>query len=233
MEDNITCMVCGKIVKIINHLHLRSHKMSTKEYHNMFPDAPLVSKGTLAARSKSLTGKKRSDESRKKLSESVKKSWQNNPNLGRTGHSLSNESKQKLSDKMMGHKVSAETRKKIGESGLGREPWNKNLTKNDDHRLMLVSEKIKEWNKTSMTDEKKKQISQTLKQRYADGMQIPFAKSGYRKDIQMYVRSSWEANFTRILKHTDQKIIYEQDKFTLLDDNGDIECVYTPDFKIS
>lgn len=228
----VVCKVCGKEVGVINHLHLKSHKMTTQEYVQKFPNSQLSSKSMLEKRSKKLKGKKRSEETKKKLSESNKKAWKNNPNIGRTGVSLSKKSKTALSKKLMGHEVSKETRKKIGIAGLGREPWNKGLTKYDDERIMGVSNKVREWNKESMTDEKRKQISQTLKKKYANGMKIPNAKNGTRLDLGMCFRSSWEANYARILKFNNKKIDYENDRFTLYEDDGSIANVYTPDFKI-
>ena len=229
--EYVICEVCGKEVGVINHLHLKSHKMTTKEYVEKFPNAELSSKSMLEKRSKKLKGKKRSEETKKKMSEANKKAWKNNPNIGRTGVSLSDDNKKLLSDKMMGHEVSEETRKKISISGIGREPWNKGLTKYSDERIMGVSHKIREWNKETMTDEKRRQISQTLKKRYADGMKIPNAKNGTRADLGMSFRSSWEANYARILKFNNKKIEYEKDRFTLYEEDGSIANVYTPDFK--
>ena len=231
-DDYVVCKICGKKVGVVNHLHLKSHKITTQEYVQKFPNAQLSSKSMLEKRSKKLKGKKRSEETKRKISESNKRAWRNNPNLGRTGVSLSEESKKALSKKMMGHKVSEETRKKIGISGLGRIPWNKGLTKYDDERIMGVSNKVRDWNLNYMTDEIKEKISQTLKQKYADGMKIPNAKNGTRKDLGMSFRSSWEANYARILKFNNKEIDYENDRFTLYEDDGSIANVYTPDFKI-
>jgi len=231
-DDYVVCGVCGKEVGVINHLHLKSHKMTTQEYVQKFPNAQLSSKSMLKKRSKKLKGRKRSEETKKRLSDANKRAWKNNPNIGRTGVALNKESRKALSEKMMGHEVSEETRKKIGIAGLGREPWNKGLTKYDDERIMGVSSKVREWNIESMTDEKRKQISQTLKKRYKEGMKIPNAKNGTRKDLGMSFRSSWEANYARVLKFNDKKIDYECDRFTLYEDDQSIANVYTPDFKI-
>ena len=144
----------------------------------------------------------------------------------------SENSKEELSEKLKGHSVSEETRKKIGMSGIGREPWNKGLTKEDTPSLMGTSKKVSEWNKISMTDEKKEQISKTLKRLYAEGMKIPHSIDGYRKDLDMYFRSTWEANYARILKLENKEIIYEKNRFTLVKENGEINHVYIPDFQI-
>jgi len=232
-EDYVICQICQKKLGVINHLHLRSHGYTTSEYTKKFPGAVLSSKSMLEKRSKKLKGKKRTEETKKKLSDSIKKSWKKNPNQGRTGHSLSEKSKKKLSEKLTGHFVSEETKKKIGESGLGREPWNKGLTKDDDPRLASISEKVSEWNKYFMTDEIKKKISKTLKLRYHNGMPIPHSATGFRDDLKMSFRSTWESNYARILKSKNIEIIYEKDRFSLYDIDGEIKHVYIPDFKLS
>jgi hypothetical protein len=136
----------------------------------------------------------------------------------------------------MGHSVSTDTKIKISINTkaafaeMGHIPWNKNLTKEDDSRLMSVSEKVREWNLYSMTDEKKRQISQTLKEKYRDGMQIPHAKDGYRDDLQHYFRSTWEANYARYLNFENIEWTYELYKFPFYDEDGRILSVYTPDF---
>ncbi len=144
-EDYVVCMICGKKVKVINHLHLKFYKITTKEYIKKFPNAKLSSRSTIEKRRKKLKGQKRDIETRKKISEAVKLNWQENPNQGRTGCPLNEESRKALSKKMMGHEVSDETRKKISEGGMGRIPWNKGLTKYDDERIMEVSKKVTEW----------------------------------------------------------------------------------------
>ena len=50
-------------------------------------------------------------------------------------------------------------------------------------------------------------------------MKIPNSSNGYRNDLGMSFRSSWEANYARILKHKGKKIIYEQDRFPIYEDD--------------
>jgi len=230
--DFVKCQICGKIAGVINHLHLRTHNIDTIEYLRQYPGAVLSASKIVEERNKKLKGQKRTDETKKRLSIKNKISWQKNPHQGRTGSPLGEESKKALSEKLKGHVVSDETRRKIGEAGIGREPWNKDLTKADDIRLQSVSKKISEWNTISMTPEKRKQIGQTLKKLYANGMKIPNAKVGFRKDLGMSFRSRWEANYARILKYQNKEIIYEIDRYPLLDDKKEIICVYVPDFKM-
>jgi hypothetical protein len=229
-DDCVRCQICGKVLGNINYLHLRTHNITFEDYLKKFPYAETCAKNIKKERNKKLLGRKITWAD--KISKSNKESWADNPEQGRTGISLSEESKKKLSEKLKGHFVSEETRKKIGEAGVGREPWNKGLDKNSDNRLKMVSQKISDWNKEFMTDEKKLQISNTLKNRYMNGMSIPNAKNGMRKDLNMSFRSTWEANYARVLKKNGQEIIYEKDRFPLRDDKGNMLCVYIPDFKI-
>ena len=230
MEEKIECKICGRKFKQIHHRHVKQHGLTIDEYKKQFPDAPINSEASSQRRSDSITGREFTWAN--KISESNKQSWKNNPNQGRTGVPLSEDSKKQLSEKLMGHYVSKETRVKISLSGLGRTPWNKGLTKADDERLVSVSNKIREWNKEHMTPEMRQKISQTLKQKYAAGMKIPQAKSNWRTDLQHYFRSTWEANYARVLNYNQTTWTYEQHRFRLTDDSGDIIAVYTPDFFI-
>jgi hypothetical protein len=228
-NDFVICRICGKQMGCISPPHLKfKHNINMFDYCNTFPDAIMCASNIIKERNKKLIG--RECTWAKKISTSNKISWQKNPNQGRTGHSLSRESKQRLSKKLKGHSVSQETREKIGLSGLGKEPWNKGLNKEQDTRLQMVSEKISQLNK-NMPQEKRDKISKTLKQRYLGGMKIPNAKIGYRKDLNMSFRSIWEANYARYLLYLKQEIIYEKDRFPLMD-NGETKHVYIPDFKV-
>jgi len=141
--DKVECLICGKKLSSINHTHLKNHNISVERYKEQFPNVSLVSQKTKDLKNSKLRGKARSEETKKKISESNKKSWQNNPNQGRTGCPLSDESKKELSKKMTGHKVTKETRKKIRNSMIGNKPWNTNLTKEDYPSIQKMSEKTK------------------------------------------------------------------------------------------
>ena len=213
LSDHVVCRICGQQFKYINSFHLGKHGITSEQYLSKFSGAELTSELTRTKRSKA-----------------VGKSWKNNAFQGRKGIPLSTESKELLSQKMMGHPVSEETRRKIGETGLGRVPWNFQHTKHDEPRLMQMSHKIAAWNKSTDTPARRKRISDTLKKKYADGMPLPNAKSGFREDLGMYFRSSWEANYARSLKLDGKEILYETDHISLYE-NGELDSVYTPDFK--
>lgn len=228
MNDKVKCQICGEELKQIHWRHLKRHKLTFEQYKIKFPNAPLVSEASTHKRSSSMMGRKVTWSD--KIAKGVKQSWSENKFQGRTGIPLSEESKKALSQKLMDHPVSEETRRKIGESGLGRTPWNKGITKDDDERLQSVSEKVRAWNKQHMTDDVKRQISQTLKAKYAEGMKIPHSKGNIRHDLNMYFRSTWEANYARVLNLENIPWSYEKKHFKLLDESGEILAVYTPDF---
>lgn len=206
--------------------------MTTAEYVKMFPDAKLTSDDIRKKMKEIMTG--REITWKDKISSAVSAAWDEGRTSGRTNVPLSEESRTKLSEKMMGHSVSEETRKAIGLAGLGREPWNKNLTKEDDPRLLVVSEKISAYNANmpeETKEETKRKISATLKDKYSKGMPIPNAKNGYRNDLGMSFRSTWEANYARILKLQGKPIVYEKSRLPV-PKTGAPNFVYIPDFEV-
>ena len=57
------------------------------------------------------------------------------------------------------------------------------------------------------------------------------SKAGFREDLNKYFRSTWEANFARILNYLNISYEFEPKKFNMIDKNG-LPFGYTPDFKI-
>lgn len=96
-----------------------------KDYENAMKDATEV-------KSKANKGKKRSEETKKKIAESLK--GENNPRYGkhlseeakkkvseaRKGKKMSDKTKKKMSEAKKGHQVSSETKKKIAKARKGR-----------------------------------------------------------------------------------------------------------------
>ncbi|MCA1632250.1 MAG: DNA polymerase III subunit alpha, partial [Acidobacteria bacterium] len=56
-----------------------------------------------------------------------------------------------------------------------------------------------------------------------------YSAAGFRKDLGHYVRSSWEADFARVLKHLGVEYQYEPRRFTLSRADGPL-MTYSPDF---
>lgn len=93
--------------------------------------------------------------------------------------------------------------------------WNKGLSKADPR----VKKNIESGRLTQIKNEKNKGPNNPM---YG---KTPKWKAGFRKDLGHFVRSSWEANFCRILKHLGIQYEYETKTFPL--QNGE---TYTPDF---
>ena len=141
-----------------------------------------------------------------------------------------------------------EVRKKISEAKKGCIPWCTGLTKETDERIKKLGESISKarkelkqkglltsWNKglTKETSEKIKEMSEKeskiILNQFKNGRKTcpkPYKlfKAGFREDLGHYVRSSWEANYARILKYLKIEYFYEFKRFDL----G--KTTYTPDF---
>jgi len=96
-------------------------------------------------------------------------------------------------------------------------PWSKGLTRKTDKR---IDDRCKKF-----SENVKKNKTFVGKNNPMYG-KVTHSRSGFRKDLGHSVRSSWEANFARILKYLN--ITYEYEKQTF--DLGD--TTYTPDFYI-
>ncbi len=128
---------------------------------------------------------------------------------------MSKESKRKMSlahkgkpSNMLGHNHSEESKVKMSLSHSGV-----NLTK--EHSLNIS----KSLRGRVFTDEWKRKISESKKKEWKDGVYdnilIGSFKAGYRADIGHFVRSSWEANFARILNYEHIDYEYEPERFDL------------------
>ena len=99
-----------------------------------------------------------------------------------------------------------------------RRIWNKGLTKKDS-RINNSSLKMMETKRIRGVTYKGKNNPMYGK--------ISHSKVGFREDLGHSVRSSWEANFARILKYLKLDYVYEKQTFSL--NSGK---TYTPDFYI-
>ncbi len=137
------------------------------------------------------------------------------------------------------------SRKKIRESrekfyAQGGKPWNHGLNKTNSQIWRETSEKIaKALSGRSLEDRCGKEWTDAFKKCMSKkfsgsgnpmfGKPSPHSKKGFRKDLGHFVRSSWEADFARILKLYKLKYQYEPKTFFLKRKNGEI-IHYTPDF---
>jgi len=140
-----------------------------------------------------------------------------------------------------------ESRKKISEAQLkfynkGGKTWNDGLTKETNEILKNNGTKIsKALSGRSLEDLWGKERANTFRREHSQrmcgkgnsmfGMPSPHRKGGFRKDLNHYVRSSWEADFARILNLHNIKYEYEPKTFELLRANGGM-VNYTPDFYV-
>lgn len=102
------CQICGKELSIINHLHLRTHDVTTEEYKEMFPDSRIISKEHSKKRSEIVTGKK-------------------NPFYGKTHSEEFKEEQSERAKRRFGERFSSrpkEWKKHISEALTGKpKPW--------------------------------------------------------------------------------------------------------------
>lgn len=134
------------------------------------------------------------------------------------------------------------TKRRQGRSGEVV-PWNKGLTKETDPRVaknarntqktkrQQVSEgTFSVWN-TGLSkdlDPRVEKNAKSLTRAYAEGRRASVggtSRGGRREDLGFYVRSSWEANFARLLNFLGVNFSYEAERFSL--SNGK---TYLPDF---
>ncbi|OGZ69776.1 MAG: hypothetical protein A3F47_01955 [Candidatus Staskawiczbacteria bacterium RIFCSPHIGHO2_12_FULL_38_11] len=139
------------------------------------------------------------------------------------------------------------SREKIKEARIkfyknGGKPWNNRLTaetnetlKNNGDKISkaLVGRSLEDKFGKIRAEEMKKASSQRMTGRgnHMFGIPSPHRKGGFRKDLNHYVRSSWEADFARILNLHNIKYEYEPKTFALTRSNGNI-MNYTPDFYV-
>ena len=134
------------------------------------------------------------------------------------------------------------TKVRLSEEGL-LPSWNRGLTKEMDERVKRNGECSRQtkilkygsgfgkpaWNK-GLT----KEIDERLRKKAALSVGHPLnpgcgrGKSGIRKDLNQYFRSTWEANFARLLEWFGFEYEYEPKVFSLID-NG-FQLSYRPDF---
>ena len=109
---------------IINEAHLNEGSLYNAIYEVLtegsFADKSLVIGKLIKNHVLVISAEKTLSENGNKRSLAAKAAWKRNPNQGRTGNPLPEESREALSEKMKGHAVSEETRQKISEGLLKR-----------------------------------------------------------------------------------------------------------------
>ncbi|MDD4989989.1 MAG: DNA polymerase III subunit alpha [Candidatus Pacebacteria bacterium] len=124
----------------------------------------------------------------------------------------------------------------------GGKPWNTGLNIQSSDKMAEIGKKIsksltgktfEDWYGKEIAAIKKQELSEKFKgsNNPMFGKPSPHKKGGFRKDLGHYVRSSWEADFARILNLEKIAYQYELKNFPLKKETGEI-IHYTPDFYV-
>lgn len=168
--------------------------------------------------SNALKGRSVSEERRKKMSEmnKGKPAW-NKGQKGKFFHTA--ETKEKIRQASLGRKhphkmpLSEEARKKIGLKNKGRK------------HTEATKQKIREF----FTGKKRPGLTggNNPMHTHPNAYKSKFGKTGYRKDLGLFLKSRWEANVMRVYKFLGYTIKYEPKSFRL-----STGATYRPDFYV-
>ena len=120
MNEKIKCEICGKEFDMIAPSHLRTHNLTTKEYHEMFPDAPF-----------------QSERRKKQVSDTLKNKYKSGE-LKIWTDGLTKETDERV--KEMGEKISKILKKEYDNGE--RSSWNKGETKETNSSVKHQSETL-------------------------------------------------------------------------------------------
>lgn len=195
----VKCCICGKEFKSITNTHLKKHNFSIKDYCNKFEiDSCQSFKGRRKENAPFLMA----------ISNKMKGNQNGKGNAGiKTNRAPWNKGLKGIL-----HPKS--------EFKKGNVPWRKGLNKFNDDRVMGISKKMigKNAGRKHTEEARRKMIGRKNLNPNNWGI------SGFRKDLNCFFRSRWEANFARILNFLEIKWEYEQKRFYL---SG---LSYLPDF---
>lgn len=142
------------------------------------------------------------------------------PNKGRRGWFYhTEETKRKIGDAARnnqyckGYHQTAEHRKKISEANLGKRHSDKTKEKIRQARLGVPRPELIG--------------SKNPMHQHPNAYKSVFGKTGFRDDLQLFVKSRWEANMLRIFRFLGLNVQYEPQSFYLSDGS-----TYRPDFYI-
>jgi DNA polymerase III alpha subunit len=122
----------------------------------------------------------------------------------------------------------------------GREPWNKGLDKEgspilaENGRKIALANRGKTWEDIygpTRAAEFRRETSVRMsgENNHMFGTTPPHTKQGYREDLGHFVRSTWEADYARVLVHFNEPYEYEKRRFDVVLPDG-TRTTYTPDF---
>lgn len=138
MNEKVKCEICGKEFEMIAPAHLRTHNLTTAEYHKMFPDAPF-----------------QSEKRKKQVSNTLKNKYESGE-LKIWSDGLTKETDERV--KEMGEEVSKILKKEYNDGK--RISWNKGETKETNNSVKQQSNAL--IGRTKENDESVRRMSETL-----------------------------------------------------------------------
>lgn len=117
-KNLVICAICNRSFPQITGTHLKSHGFTVEEYKNKYPNNKTISSEVIADISQKNSGKIRTEEHKKNLSNSLKgkTAW----NKGISGvYTATEETKEKMRISQTGRVHSEETKEKMSKSQLG------------------------------------------------------------------------------------------------------------------
>jgi len=153
-DETVTCVICGREMRLISPAHLKTHELTTLEYKRRFPEAEIISLASSRRKSKNISDKKigkpsrlkgipKTEEHRRKISEIKKLNFTSGKTVHwNLGKQVSEESKAKSRASML----------KITKSPTYKNPMR-------DKRL---SEKARQKISASQENRVNRQLKQTI-----------------------------------------------------------------------
>jgi very-short-patch-repair endonuclease len=201
MENEILCEICKKEFSIINSQHLKNHNITISEYKKIFPNSKFVSANSKEKISISTAKLWQTPEYIKshieatirshnileyklKASKGQKLSYQNNP-----------ERKEKIRNKLLGHKVSDVTKEKIRQKKIG----------------ILSEKRGKSYDELygyeKSLEIRQKQANQHKNKKFSEYHRRVMSETHKRKFLDENFRRSWAIRFHKKPGPLEQKLI--------------------------
>lgn len=211
MEENMgrkaksrekNCVICGKAY--IDTTKRNVGKTCSKECAYIFGVNQRHAKGSY----------ERTEEQNRKMAEAMQKVREAG------GWQISDEKKKMLSEKLKNAWASGEQAKKQKQTCIEKYGVEHHMKLPEFRNLT----KIKHTGRKISEETRKKLSANSQKQTH----RFSRCRGGFREDLKLYFRSSWEANYARYLNHINTSWEYEPTTFDLGEG-----YTYTPDFKLN
>ena len=137
----------------------------------------------------------------------------------------SEEKRRKCREARLGKLLSEEAKGKIRQKLLGRRFSEETLAKKRGRRHSAVAkEKMRE---AALARWQEPEFQRMMSLKLGAGRHT---RRGYREDLGFYARSSWEANFARILNFLEEEFYYEPKRFVIRGLHEKVVATYLSDF---